>query len=162
MKKAPILENEEERLKILESKNILNSERNPKFDEITEKACRVLNMPISTISIIDKDTEHYKSCSGIAAKSGPRDISFCGHTLADKHLLVCEDTLEDDRFKDNPNVTREPFIRFYAGMRLIDKKSRMPLGVFCVKDKKPRKFSVLELAEFISLATEAEAVLNEY
>jgi GAF domain-containing protein len=162
MIKAPTLKNEKRRLDVLAMTDLANSKSDPRFDEITKKAVDFFKVPISTVSIIDDNTEHYKSCIGIEELSGPREISFCGHALAETDILVCNDTLEDERFKDNPYVINKPFIRFYAGMRLFNKKHDVPLGVFCIKDIKPRSFSVEEIAKFIELSQEAEAVLNKY
>lgn len=151
---------EEKRLEVLKSKNILDSEADPRFDAITKKAATLLGAPISTVSIVDEDREWFKSCVGLDQKEGPRDVSFCGHALLSDNVFICEDTLEDERFKDNPYVVGEPYIRFYAGIRLLDKESGLPMGVFCVKDKKSRNFSIEELDRFLSLGIEAENLLN--
>lgn len=160
MKKAPMHPREKERQKILEEKNILDSESDPRFDDLTKEATKRLSVPISTVTLIDKDREWFKACDGLIQKEGPRDISFCGHALLDMDVFICPDTLKDDRFKDNPYVNGDPHIRFYAGMRLLDKKTGLPMGVFCVKDTKPRNFSTEELSTFLQLAGKAEAYLQ--
>src|SRR3989338_8111381 len=72
---------------------------------------------LSSITLIDKDREWFKSRTGIeTAQEGPRDISFCGHALAQKEIFVVEDTKKDPRFLDNPYVVGPPYIRFYAGV----------------------------------------------
>lgn len=151
---------EKRRLEVLKSKNILDSEPDPRFDAITRKATTLLAVPISTVSIIDEDREWFKSCVGLDQSEGPRDVSFCGHALLSGNVFICENTLEDDRFKDNPYVVGKPHIRFYAGIRLLDKKTGLPMGVFCVKDNKTRHFSIEELERFINLGKEAEELLN--
>lgn len=130
MKKAPLHPREDERLEALQAKNLVGTGPDPRFDEITKEAVQSLSVPISTITLVDKDKEIYKSFVGIEQKEGPREISFCGHALLEETLLIIPNTLKDERFKDNPYVTGDPHIRFYAGMKLIDKKSGLPLGVF--------------------------------
>ena len=92
---------------------------------------------------------------------GVRAASFCGHALLSKNILIIEDTLKDPRFADNPMVVGFPFIRFYAGIALYDYKTRQPVGVFCVKDTKPRKFNTKEVGIIIDLADRAEKELNK-
>lgn len=162
MKNAPIPEDEEKRLDATKKLNILDTIAEERFDQITHQAAEKLGVPISAISIIDENREWYKSCYGVDAKEGDRNISFCGHTIVEpEDVLVVEDTLKDDRFADNPYVLGEPFIRFYAGVRIFDKKTKMPVGVFCVKDKKPRELSIEELGIILDYASKAEAEINK-
>ena len=76
------------------------------------------------------------------------------------NIFIVEDTLKDPRFADNPTVIGEPFIRFYAGIALFDHRTRQPIGVFCVKDTKPKKLTVQEIGVLIDLANKAEKELN--
>lgn len=162
MQIAPIPKDEANRIKAVRSLNILDTVKEKRFDDITKEAAEKLCVPISAISIVDEGREWYKACYGIDAREGKRDISFCGHTLVESSdILVVEDTLMDDRFADNPYVISDPYIRFYAGVRLFDFKTRQPVGVFCVKDKKPRKLSVDELAVVLDYATKAEDEINK-
>jgi hypothetical protein len=80
MVSAPIPNNEAERQVVVESFGILDTDPEERFDHITKAATEKLKAPISTVSIIDKDREWYKSCVGVQAKEGKRDVSFCGHT----------------------------------------------------------------------------------
>jgi GAF domain-containing protein len=162
MKTAPIPENEKERLEVVRSLGILDTKAEERFDQITVEAAQKLNVPISTIAIVDEGREWYKACYGLDKKEGDRNISFCGHTLVGtEDVLVVEDTLKDERFADNPYVISEPYIRFYAGVRLFDKKSKLPVGVFCVKDKQPRQLSVDELSTILDCAAKAEVEINK-
>lgn len=161
MKKAPIPSNEEDRLAAVRKLGILDTAKEERFDRITEEAAKKLGVPISAISIVDEGREWYKACYGLDVREGNRDISFCGHAIESQEVLVVEDTLKDDRFFDNPYVLGEPFVRFYAGVRLFEKESRLPVGVFCLKDEKPRSFSVEELATFLEFASKAEEEINK-
>lgn len=158
---APVLPNEKQRLEAVHGMAILDTKPESRFDAITKKATDLLKVPISTITILDEKREWFKSCVGLDQKEGERAISFCGHALMVKDLFIIKDTLEDERFKDNPMVIGHPFIRFYAGQSLLDYKTGQPIGVFCIKDTKPRNFSIEETGVFIDLANLAEKELNK-
>lgn len=161
MQKAPIPKNETERLKAVHSLAILDTSPEKRFDDLTMEAILRIKVPISTITIIDKDREWFKSCQGLKNKEGDREVSFCGHALIATDIFVVEDTFKDELFKDNPMVTGSPFIRFYAGISLRDYKSGLPVGVFCIKDTKPKKLTLDEMNILIDLANRAEIELNK-
>lgn len=160
MQTAPIFENEPERLKALTRLGILDTQSEERFDAITKKLIDEFRVPIATISIIDKNREWFKSCQGLLQREGKRDVSFCGHAMFSKHLFIVEDTLKDQRFVDNPYVVGSPFIRFYAGVALHDELTKLPIGVLCIKDKKPRTLSVDEINQLVSLGEQTEQMLN--
>lgn len=151
---------EKRRLDALHELGILDTNPDPAFDAITEKVTKELNVPISTVSIIDKDREWYKSCRGTSLTEGPREVAFCSWALVAPSTFIVEDTLKDERFKDNPYVTGAPYIRFYAGVALYDQTSKLPVGVLCAKDIKPRVMSLDEIATLLSLAKDAEDLIN--
>lgn len=157
----PIPEFEEGRLAAVQRMQILDTPPDPWFDALTREAIEKLHVPISAVSIIDKDREWFKSCQGIVNRQGPRTTSFCGHALVANSIFVIEDTLLDPRFADNPQVVNPPHIRFYAGLALYDRQTNMPIGVFCVKDTKPRKLSAEEIGILFDLAKRASSILNE-
>ncbi len=161
MKIAPIHENEDQRLEAVHELALLDTEPEKRFDDITQEAINKLKVPISTITLVDKDREWFKSSQGLENKEGPRSTSFCGHALFATNIFIVEDTLKDDRFKDNPMVIGKPFIRFYAGVSLRDHKSKLPLGALCIKDFKPKKLTLDEVNILIELATRAEEELNK-
>ena len=155
-----IPQNEAERLEALWQMKILDTAPEVRFDRITKEAAEKLRVPISTISIIDKDREWYKSCIGLDIKEQPREISFCAHALLSREIFIIEDTKKDPRFVDNPQVVGYPYIRSYAGITLRDKKTGFPIGVLCVKDNKPRSFSSEDISSLIELGAKAEEELN--
>jgi GAF domain-containing protein len=161
MKKAPIPENEEERLCALEGLKLLDTATEERFDRITKKATKRFDVPISTITLVDKNREWFKSAQGMDKREGPRETSFCGHALMSETVLIIEDTLANQDFADNPMVQGNPPIRFYAGKSLYERKSNLPVGVFCVKDYKPRKFSLTDVSDFLDLARQAEEEINK-
>lgn len=160
MPPALIPEDEKDRLNAVRSLNILDTPPEERFDILTREAVEKFQVPISTISIIDADREWFKSCQGVKTREGARAISFCGHALLSRYILIVENTLNDPRFADNPAVVGEPYIKFYAGMELTNKKTSKTVGVFCIKDTKPRKMSTKEIGTFIQLARRAEEELN--
>lgn len=158
---APIKEDEEQRLEAVHRLAILDTQPEVRFDNLTHEAVEKLHMPISTISILDSNREWFKSCVGLDATEGERAISFCGHALYAKDMFIIEDTLQDERFADNPMVVGPPFIRFYAGIALLDHKTSQPVGVFCVKDTKPRSLSIQEVGVIVDIADRIEEELNK-
>ena len=161
MKKAPIPSNEAQRLAAVKRLQILDTAAEERFDRITRKATELLQVPISTITIIDSDREWFKSCQGVDQREGSREASFCGHALLTQDIFIVEDTKADPRFADNPQVTGSPSIRFYAGVMLKDRIEKLPICVFCIKDYRPRKLSLDEVNVIMELATQAEEELNQ-
>lgn len=160
MQSAPIPNNEEERIEAVHRLAILDTEPEERFDSLTKEAVKKLNVPISAVAILDSKREWFKSCVGLNQKDGDRAISFCGHALLAQDIFIVEDTLNDSRFVDNPMVVGFPFIRFYAGMALLDNKTSQPVGVFCIKDTKPRNLSLEEVGIFMDIASRAEKEIN--
>jgi GAF domain-containing protein len=160
MKLAPIPPNEKDRICAVEGLKILDTASEERFDRITKAALQRFLVPISTIAIIDSEREWFKSVQGLKLKEGPRDISFCGHALLSELILVVNDTLLDPRFSDNPMVVGAPFIRFYAGKSLYDFETKLPVGVFCIKDHTPREMSLKDISDFLDLSDQAEREIN--
>jgi len=140
MKSAPFHPEEEERLALLKSYDLLDTEPDEKFDRLTRLAAHLTESPIATVALVDSDRQWFKSKVGLDGDGGPRETAFCAHTILDDKVMVVEDTNRDERFADNPLVTGDPHIRFYAGAPLVTKKG-LPLGTLCVIDRKPRVFS---------------------
>jgi diguanylate cyclase (GGDEF)-like protein len=158
MPNALIPENEKERLKALDKLGILYTPLEDRFDKITRTICRMFDMPIAYVSLIDSDTQWIKSSQGLDLISTPRNISFCAHTLLVDECIIAEDLTQDDRFKDSPVVTSGLKARFYAGFAL---KSRgQNIGTLCMLDDKPRSFSNEDIATMRDLASWAQTEIN--
>jgi len=160
MKSAPIPKNEKERLQKIMELGILDTKPDEKLDAITKEAVEAFNVKISTVTIIDDKREFYKSCQGLNVKEMPREVSFCAHAMLAQDVFIIEDTLKDDRFKDNPMVTGEPYIRFYAGVSIYSKEG-INIGVFCIKDTKPRSLSTKEVGMLLDFASRVAKQLNK-
>jgi len=158
MKKPDVPQDEEARLKTLRSLNILDTSSEERFDRLTRMAKRMFNVPIALVSLVDENRQWFKSCIGLSVRETPRDISFCGHAILGKEIFIIPDATKDERFTDNPLVTNEPNIRFYAGcpLRFTD-GSR--LGTLCIIDQKPRSLSDDDLEALKDLASTVEREL---
>lgn len=145
--------NEASRLEALHKLRILDTNPEERFDRITRLAQRLFDVPIVAISLVDKDRQWFKSRIGLEASETERCVSFCGHTLLNEKPLVVPDTHADERFADNPLVTCEPYIRFYAGYP-IHAADGQRIGSLCIIDAKPRDLTqeqVVTLAELANL-----------
>jgi signal transduction histidine kinase len=137
MIKASIPANDNQRLADLYQYDILDSLPELEFDELVNLASRICKVPISLVSLIDADRQWFKAKIGVEASETARDISFCGHAIQQDGLFIVPDATKDDRFSDNPMVTGEQGIRFYAGVPLTSEMG-YNVGMLCVKDNVPR------------------------
>ncbi len=144
MKVAPTPLDEIERLSRLKSYEILDTEQELKFDNITQAVAKLCGVKIALISLIDQDRQWFKSRYGLDAKETPRDISFCGHAIMGNDIFVVENAKKDERFCDNPLVLGGPQIAFYAGMPLIT-SDNYKIGTLCVIDAQTQKLSALQI-----------------
>jgi signal transduction histidine kinase len=141
MKVAPIPPNEAERLSSLYEYNLLDTLPEEEYDNITRIASEICNVPISLITLLDTDRQYFKSVKGMNDKQTSREVSFCSHAiLSPNEMLIVPDSSQDDRFHDNPLVTCEPHVAFYAGVPLVN-ESGHAMGTLCVLDRKPRELT---------------------
>lgn len=131
---------ESRRLKALRQYHIMDTGAEKAFDNLAHLAAMVCETPISLISLVDDQRQWFKSQVGLDVKETPREQAFCAHAIKDNKLMVVEDATEDERFVDNPLVTGEPGIRFYAGAPLKMAEGEQ-LGTLCIIDRKPRSLT---------------------
>lgn len=143
--------NENERLDALYRMELLGTPAEETFDRIIRLAKSVLEMPIVLVSLIDENRQWFKSNQGMGAGESPRNLAFCDHTIRNREPMVVENTLLDERFADNPFVTGEPGIRFYAGVPLRTRDDHA-IGTLCAIDLKPRTISGKQLIVLEDLA----------
>ncbi len=140
-----------ERQQLLQALNLLDTEDEAVFDRVTRLVSRLLEVPIALFSLVDKERQWFKSRVGLEARETPREYAFCAHALLqDEPLVVC-DASSDARFADNPFVTGDPNIRFYAGVP-IRTSGGLAIGTLCAFDERARVLTADELCILIDLA----------
>lgn len=159
MKKPNLPVDEHARLETLQLLNILDTQPEERFDRLTRVAKRMFDVPIALVSLVDESRQWFKSCIGLPVRETPRDISFCGHAILGSKIFIVSDTLEDQRFADNPLVTEEPKIRFYAGCPL-EAPNGSKLGTLCIIDTKPRHFDDNDMLDLADIAATVEKELS--
>jgi diguanylate cyclase len=151
---------EQDRLQSLQALDVLDSGAEPEFDALTQAAALVCGVPIALISLIDRDRQWFKANVGLAGVAEtPRDAAFCAHAIFDDGILEVPDATRDDRFVDNPLVTGDPHIRFYAGAPLVLSRGAR-VGTLCVIDREPRRLDARQLQVLSLLAQAASKALE--
>jgi len=157
---APTPPNEAERLAELRSMGVLDSGPNPDLDALVDMAALVAGSRIALITLVDEDTQVFKAAYGLDAPGTPRDVSFCGHAIASgPDPMVINDSRSDPRFADNPLVTGDPHVVFYAGIPLVTGAGHA-IGTLCVIDDTPRHLEPRQLEALGRLATQATGLIE--
>jgi hypothetical protein len=132
--------NEEMRIVELSSYNLQNTDTEQDFNDLSALAAKFFKCPIALITVIDSNRQWFKGKTGTTETGNSRELSFCGHTLLQDEVMVVEDATNDDRFFDNPFVTGDFKIRFYAGAPIVSEDG-FKLGTVCLYDTKKKKLS---------------------
>lgn len=152
--------NEKERLKILDSYSILDTLSESDYDNITAIAAEICNTPISLVTLLDKNRQWFKSHHGLSIFETTKDYAFCAHAInRSDDILIIQDTRKDIRFHDNPLVTGEPHIIFYAGV-VLKTVDNLPLGTLCVIDNKPNLLSQTQIKSLKALSNQVMNLLE--
>jgi len=150
---------ESARLAALRRYRILDTDPERAFDDLTLLASQICSTPIALISLVDADRQWFKARIGISISETSRSVSFCTHAIKQGDLYVVTDARTSDIFRDNPFVTVEDGIRFYAGAPLVTPDGHA-LGTLCVLDKVPRTLTDDQVEALIALRRQAEAQLE--
>ncbi len=153
------IKNEGARIAALQRYAILDTEPEQAFDDLVLLASFICNTPIAMISLVDEDRQWFKSKMGISIPETPREIAFCATAIGQSDVFVVPDTLNDERFRNNPLVTSEPKIRFYAGAPLINEEG-YALGTICVIDRTPRQLDSGQQAALKALSRQVLAQME--
>ena len=145
MERAPIPEHEAARLADLEQYKILDTAPEEAFESLTRLAAQICGTPIALVSLIDTYRQWFKAKVGIDAPETPCNTAFFTHTIHQSDLLIVLDATQDPRFADNPLVTGDAHIRFYAGMPLTSREGHA-MGTFCVIDREPKHLTPNQIA----------------
>lgn len=161
MIEAPRVQDEIERLRALYRYQVLDTEPETAFDELTALAAQICEAPAALITLIDLERQWFKSRCGFDAEQTHRNLSFCAHAiLRPEETMIVPDTRLDDRTKGHPGVQSEPGIRFYAGRPLVTEDGHA-LGTLCVIDYAPRTLSPQQEIALRVLAREVVARLDQ-
>lgn len=151
---------EQDRLEALRQYGIMDTPPEEEFDNITSLASRICGTPISLITLLDDQRQWFKASVGIDLKETPIEYAFCAHAIRNpSELTVVPDSRKDERFADNPFVTGEPHIVFYAGMPLVDEAGHA-LGSLCVLDVQEQRLSPFQLTALKQLAKQVVSLLQ--
>ncbi|HEX2457224.1 MAG TPA: ATP-binding protein [Vicinamibacterales bacterium] len=151
---------EKARLATLRHYRILDTEPEQAFDDLTLLASHICATPIALITLVDADRQWFKSRVGTSVTETARSVAFCAHAIEEPDdILVVPDALDDARFRENPLVTGELGIRFYAGAPLVTPEGQA-LGTLCVIDRVPRRLTAAQMEALDALRHQAEAQLE--
>lgn len=160
MIRPQIPDNENERLKELYSYELLDTPQESAYDNLTYLASQICGTEVSLITLIDQDRQWFKSYQGWDLTESPKEYSFCAHAINDPNdVFIVDDAKQDERFKDNPLVSEDPNISFYAGVPLVT-DSGYPIGSFCVIDSQPKNLNDFQIKSLKSLANQAMIILK--
>src|SRR5258708_11968032 len=155
---SPKPANEKHRLATLRGYEILDTEPEAAFDDLTSLASYICQTPIALISLIDAERQWFKSKVGVSLTETSRNIAFCASAILQSDIFIVPDASEDERFAENPLVVSEPKIRFYAGAPLV--RDGHALGTLCVFDRVARKLSAEQLEALRALGRQVQAQLE--
>jgi GAF domain-containing protein len=158
---------EVQRVEVLNGYGLLDTVGELQFDSIVRAASRSFRVPIAAMSLIDAGRLWFKAKTGIDIDQTARSISFCSHAIEQNGILEITDPVQDPRFRDNPLVTGEPNIRYYAGAPIV-MRSGAALGAICIIDTQFRfhldtteREHLLALARRAAEAIELRQVIRE-
>ena len=160
MLEPDVPKNEKERLQALRELGILDSEEEQRFDTLTRLAANYFNVKTCLVSLVDKDRQWFKSKFGFQGCETGRGISFCAHAILQDEIMVVPDARADERFADNPLVTGEPHLVFYAGAP-ISSVNGYKIGTLCLVDDKPHALTTEQLKIFRDFADLVEREIND-
>lgn len=151
--------NETERMELLHQLHILDTDPEEIYDGIVYLASKICQVPVSTITLIDRNRQWFKSAIGVTHRENPRIHSFCARAILGDEILEVPDSLKDSRFKDNPLSHGALGVRFYAGIPL-ELKDGLKVGTLCVVDHKPNKLSEDQLRALRYLGWQVTKLLD--
>lgn len=160
MPAPPLPANETERLQAVRSYALLDTPPEAEYDAITKLASQICGTPVSLITLLDDKRQWFKSAHGIAAQETQREYAFCNYAIMEPlQPMVVSDLRHDERFSDNPLVTEDPHIVFYAGVPLTDSDG-FALGSLCVIDVQEKTLNPFQIEALKTLAGQVVLLLG--
>jgi two-component system, sensor histidine kinase and response regulator len=158
MQPAPLPADERARLAELRDLDVLDTDPEQRYDDLTLLASQICQTPMAFVSLVDEDRQWFKSRHGLDVEQTPREVAFCAHAILGDELFIVTNALEDERFADNPLVTGAPDIRAYAGVPLCTAGGRV--GTLCVIDTEARQLKEIQQQCLKSLGRQVVAQLE--
>ena len=156
-KYSPVPPNESQRLAALRSYQILDAPAEPDFDNLVTLAAQLAGVPVAMISLIDCDRQWFLAKKGVTLTQMPRESAFCAHTIMDSVPVVVNDLRLDDRFSNNPLITEDPHVVFYAGVPLVTPEG-FSIGTVCLLHT---QYHVLNAEQLFGLEVLARQVVQQ-
>ncbi len=152
-------ERETQRLAALARYHVMDTPREPSFDELASLTAKLCDAPIAVINLVGEGRQFFKAEVGLGVRETPLETSFCAIALLEDEMLVVHDLTLDARFVGNPLVCGNPHVRAYAGA-LLKTDDGQPIGTLCVLDHRPRDFTALQRDTLRVLARQVMAQLD--
>jgi signal transduction histidine kinase len=161
MIKTDLYDYETERLQALESYSILDTLQEDEYDNLTFLASQICGTPVALLGFVDKTRHWFKSAIGINDRTqNPREYSFCTHAIQEPNtVFIIPDARLDSRFVNNPLVTGDMNVVFYAGVSLVNDEG-FPVGTICVIDHKPNSLSANQIKSLEALSQQTMKLLE--
>ncbi|WP_341304527.1 sensor domain-containing diguanylate cyclase [Pseudomonas sp. TMP25] len=147
------------RQQALDNHELLDTPADPYLDTLVRVVREIFSVKTVLISLVDHDRQWFKARIGLDANETPRTVSFCAHAILGKQAFIVEDAHNDLRFHDNPLVTNNPHVRFYAGQPLFSEEGQA-LGTLCLIDPAPQKLTDKQQRLFADMAVLVEGYLK--
>ena len=146
-------------MEVLHSYQVLDTDPEPVFNDLAQLAAFICGTPMSLVSLLDGERQWFKAKVGLSTTETPREHAFCQYAMRASGVYEVRDTTADARFAENPLVTGDPNIRFYAGAPLLSPEGQ-PLGTLCTLDTVPRELSADQREALRILARQVMAHLE--
>ena len=128
MKEPEIPPDEKERLEALGAYDILDSEPEQAYDDLVRIVSHMLDMPIALVSLVDAERQWFKARVGLDAQETSREISFCGHAVAQRRSLVVENALELASADFAEDAAIDGAVRALVGHPAVGQPHRVQVG----------------------------------
>ncbi|WP_342450607.1 sensor histidine kinase [Sphingomonas sp. CFBP 13728] len=129
---------EAERSRVISAYDVAGARAKGQLDDIVAFAAELCGAPVALLSLVEEEYQRFLARTGFDMEQTPRSMSFCAHAMHHHEVMEVPDAQADPRFVDNPLVTGEPYVRFYAGAPLVSSEG-VPLGALCVLASAPRE-----------------------
>lgn len=156
---SPLPVNESERLLLVHSLKVLKQKADREMQDIVDFCSEFFDVPMALITVLKEDEQQFFAKTGLEVDTTSREVAFCSHAIMQDDVFEVTNAREDERFLENPLVTGDPNIVFYAGKPIVIQEK--PIGTLCLLDRKPRRLSEKETKLLSLLAGKVEYYLEQ-